>query len=123
MSRRASLRLERGGRAVRASLAAVSVLTLGALFAPVASATPAQVPLPGSAGNPGGAPSIGAHNASSQLLVTLVLAPRGGDAMDRLIASLSNPNSPNYHRWLANGEFYSRFAPSSSVRSSVHAFL
>src|SRR3954464_132933 len=98
MSRRPSLRLGSGGRAVRAAPVAISILTLGALFAPTASAAPSQVSVPGSAGNPAAAPSIGAHNAKSPLLVTLVLAPRGGDAMDRLIASLSNPNSPNYHR-------------------------
>jgi kumamolisin len=108
---------------VRASLAVLSVFTIGALFAPVTSAAPAAVPLSGSSGNPGGALSIGPHSLNAPMLVTLVLAPRGGDAMDRLIASLSNPNSPNYHHWLATGDFAARFAPSSSVRSSVRAFL
>src|SRR3954462_12207697 len=57
------------------------------------------------------------------MLVTLVLAPRGGGAMDQLATSLMVPTSQNYHRWLATGEFNARFAPTRSVRGDVRTFL
>src|SRR3954447_388220 len=102
MSRTAPLRLGRRGRVGRGFLPRVPVFLGGALLAPVTSAAPGPALLPGSAGNPSGATSIGPRSASAPMLVTLVLAPRGGDAMDRLIDSLSDPNSANYHHWLAS---------------------
>lgn len=123
MSWRASLRSPRKRRAGRASVALLSALAVGALFGPAVAAQPNAVAVPGSEGTPATATPLGRHEGGAGMLVTLVLAPRGGDAMDRFIATLSDPDSSNYHRWLTTGEFNARFAPEASVRAAARGFL
>jgi subtilase family serine protease len=106
-----------------AGLALLWVTSLGVLMGPTASAAPATVAIAGSSGTPATATDLGTHSADASMLVTLVLAPRGGDAMDRFIASLTDPGSPNYHHWLSTGQFNDRYAPSVDVRSAARNFL
>jgi len=60
---------------------------------------------------------------SSHMSVAIVLAPRNGAQLSSLLTDLYNANSPNYQRWLAPGEFLSRFAPTSAQIAAVTSYL
>ena len=57
------------------------------------------------------------------MTVELVLAPSNADEITRLLADVYNPKSANYQRWLAKGEFASRFAPSSEAVAAATNYL
>jgi subtilase family serine protease len=61
--------------------------------------------------------------SSSNMTVTVVLAPSNESQLSALLADLYNPNSGNYQQWLANGEFYSRFAPSAAQIEALENYL
>jgi subtilase family serine protease len=60
---------------------------------------------------------------SSQMSVDVVLAPQNPVEISALLADVYNTNSKNYQHWLAQGEFYSRFAPTSAQTAAVAAYL
>jgi subtilase family serine protease len=66
---------------------------------------------------------VGNHDANAQLTIELVLHPNNQAALDSLIASLYDPQSSQYHHWLATGAFASRFGPTASQLSAVTSFL
>ena len=55
----------------------------------------------------------------------LVLKPRAGakDSIDRLLAQLHDPRSPQYHQWLTPAEFGARFGIADDDLSEVRAWL
>jgi Pro-kumamolisin, activation domain/Bacterial Ig domain len=55
----------------------------------------------------------------------LVLKPRAGakDSIDRLLAQLHDPSSPQYHQWLTPAEFGARFGIADDDLSEVQAWL
>ncbi len=57
------------------------------------------------------------------MTVEVALAPSNQDELTRLLADVYNSNSANYQRWLAKGEFASRFAPSSRTVAAVSDYL
>ncbi len=61
--------------------------------------------------------------SSSKMTVDVVLAPSNQAELSELLASVYNPKSAQYQQWLAKGEFYSRFAPSSTQISEITAYL
>jgi subtilase family serine protease len=61
--------------------------------------------------------------SSSKIQVEVVLAPRNGSQLSDLLANLYNSESKSYQQWLAQGEFYSRFAPSDAQIAAVTQHL
>ncbi|HEV2721463.1 MAG TPA: protease pro-enzyme activation domain-containing protein, partial [Thermoanaerobaculia bacterium] len=55
----------------------------------------------------------------------LVLKPRAGakDSVDRLLAQLHDPSSPQYHQWLTPAEFGARFGIADDDLAEVQAWL
>jgi kumamolisin len=61
--------------------------------------------------------------SSAKMTIEVVLAPSNQEDLDKLLASVYDPNGPNYRQWLATGEFYSRFAPDAERIAAVVAHL
>ena len=61
--------------------------------------------------------------ASPRMEVDVVLAPRNESALSDLLADVYDTNSKNYQHWLGQGEFYSRFAPTSKQAKLVADYL
>src|SRR6266496_4409632 len=55
----------------------------------------------------------------------LLLKPRAGakDNVDRLLAQLHDPSSPQYHQWLTPAEFGARFGIADDDLAEVQAWL
>jgi subtilase family serine protease len=60
---------------------------------------------------------------SANMEVDVVLAPRNESALSDLLADRYNPQSKNYQHWLAQGEFYTRFAPTTQQIKAVTDYL
>jgi subtilase family serine protease len=60
---------------------------------------------------------------AATLAMRAVLAPRNQAELDQLISDLQNPSSPDYHHWLAPGEFTARFGPTPDQLAQVSAWL
>lgn len=61
--------------------------------------------------------------ASKTLRMQISLALHNPGAIENLIQAQQDPSSPQYHRWLAPGEFSARFGPTQAEMSSVAAWL
>ena len=61
--------------------------------------------------------------SSSNMTVDVVLAPSNESELSGLLASVYDPKSQSYHRWLGQGEFNMRFAPSSAQVAAVTDYL
>ena len=61
---------------------------------------------------------LGAYS-NARMSVTVVLAPSNGSTLSELLADRYNPQSENYGKWLATGEFYARFAPGADQIARV----
>ena len=67
--------------------------------------------------------TVTGNYTSSQMEVDVVLAPSNQSALSALLTDLYNPSSKNYQHWLAQGEFYKRFAPTSAQTKAVSDYL
>ena len=110
-----------------AASAAIAIAATGATaatsqIAAYSAQSGAFVALSGSVPDTSASRLVG-HHASGQMIVSLVLRPSGGAAMDRFLSSVYDPTSPLYHRWLARGEFVRRFAPAASDVAAARRFL
>jgi kumamolisin len=82
------------------------------------------VSLPGSFTTvPGDAHEIGSYTSAVPLAVSVVLQPTDAAGLRNLLAELYNPDSPQYHKWLAKGQFDALFAPSASEVAQATSFL
>jgi subtilase family serine protease len=63
------------------------------------------------------------HFTSSNMSVEIALAPGNASALSQLLANLYDPQSANYHQWLAQGEFDAQFAPSRAEVAAVTSYL
>jgi subtilase family serine protease len=61
--------------------------------------------------------------SSSNMAVDVVLAPNHESELSGLLASVYDPQSPGYRRWLGQGEFSARFAPSSAQVAALTQYL
>ena len=61
---------------------------------------------------------LGAYS-NTRMSVTVVLAPSNGSALSELLADRYDPQSENYGKWLAPGDFYARFAPGADQIAKV----
>jgi subtilase family serine protease len=108
------------------SVSAVLLTVAGAYTAagPRAVAEPSAVrlvALPGSAGQTTGH-QTGAY-VSNRMSVELTLQSRDPAGLSSALRSAYTEGSPGYHKWLAAGQFDARYAPASSVRAAVTAYL
>ena len=55
--------------------------------------------------------------------MTIDLNPTNRDELERLLSAQQDPTSPDYHRWLKQGEFDQRFGPDPVVRAAVTQWL
>lgn len=113
------------------SLAVLSCLfavTLSAFtfvnHASAATISNAYVPLGGSFTKaPAGAHMSGQHASNEPISVSLVLQPSNKAQLNSTLQSLYDPNSSQFHHWLAKGEFNNSFAPTASQTAQVRSFL
>jgi subtilase family serine protease len=61
--------------------------------------------------------------SSANMEVDVVLAPRNESTLADLLVDRYNPQSKNYQHWLAQGEFYARFAPTAQQIKAVTDYL
>lgn len=66
---------------------------------------------------------VGAPSASAKISFNVVLPLRNAAAANQLAASLTNPKSPNYGRYLSAAQFNARFAPTTAQVARVKSFL
>lgn len=70
-----------------------------------------------------GATSLGPLASSTALDLRVVLQPRDPAALARFVAAVSTPGSPEYGRYLAPGQFASRFGPTAAAVATVRSWL
>lgn len=117
--------VRRRRRAEIAAAGLAMIVMTGALAAAGASAASAAtvryVPLSGS--------TLATHAArlgsytSSRMSVEVALAPRDETGLSHLLSAMYAKGSPDYHHWLAKGQFDDRYAPSSATRAAVARYL
>jgi subtilase family serine protease len=66
---------------------------------------------------------LGPHPANAQITVALLLAMSQQDQAVGLMKGLYNPQSSQYHHWLATGEFAAQFGPTPNQLTAASAFL
>ena len=87
------------------------------------AAPPPYTSLSGSYTSTGSGSRLLGHHANRQLTVTVALQPSNAAQLSSMLASLYNPASPLFHRWLTQGEFTQLFAPPYSQIMQVREFF
>src|SRR5450631_2321784 len=109
----------------------LSWLVVGGVFGPVLSAgaaTPAGVgpwvrvagPVPTL---PSGAAVVGPSDTSATISVDVGLKPRDTAALDSFVSAVSRPGSPQYHHYLAPGQFATTFGPDPATIDATRSWL
>jgi subtilase family serine protease len=65
----------------------------------------------------------GADQNSNQVVFSVWLGWRHAAELDRTLAGLYDPASPDYHRWLTPDQFHTRFSPSRGDVTTVQSWL
>src|SRR5271168_1554804 len=60
---------------------------------------------------------------TASLSMRAVIALRNQAGLKQLLSDLQNPDSPNYHHWLAPGEFTALFGPTPDQVAQVSTWL
>jgi subtilase family serine protease len=112
-------------RGVGIAVLGLAVTAMTGAFAASASASgttgPRMVAL---SGNPAtaGASKTGSFS-SSQMTVSVALAPRNTKGLQALLKNLYTPGSGRYEQWLGKGQFNKRFGPSAATTAAVKHYL
>ena len=115
-------------RPIRGAAIAVLGLAVTAMtgaFAASASASGSPGPrMVALSGNPAatGAAKTGSFS-SSQMTVSVALAPRSLVGLQALLQSLYTPGNKKYQQWLAKGQFDRRFGPAAATTEAVEHYL
>ncbi|MGC9963695.1 MAG: S53 family peptidase, partial [Acidimicrobiales bacterium] len=72
---------------------------------------------------PGGARLLGAVTAGSEVSAGIVLAPSDPAALAATATAVSDPSSPNYGHYLAQGQFAAHFGPAPAALASVEELV
>jgi hypothetical protein len=72
---------------------------------------------------PAAATRVGAMDAAQQVHLTVSLKIRDQAGLNALLAGLADPKSPNYHHYLAKGQFGPVFGPTIDQVAAVEAAL
>ena len=102
-------------------------LIVGTLSAPTLAAAAGPSFVRPNALGPGGIPTgstpLGALPNDQRVSLNVVLPPSNGSRLQRLLKSLYDPSSTQYHQWLRAGQFDQRFGPSPADVANVEAWL
>jgi len=113
---------DRGDRVRNLLRGVLAVLMLGASLYSLAGATAAADPLIAQTPTPKTQPRIGRSNAQATVPLSVALKPVDENALNTFLAQLSDPQSPQYHKYLTPRQFTDRFfAPAD--RAQVVSFL
>jgi subtilase family serine protease len=103
--------------------AATLITPLAALSSPASAAQ----------ANPGFSSLVGSVNPTTDLItggynspamqVEVALTPRNEAGMNNLLDELYTQGSPQYHKWLADGVFNARYAPTLAAQHAVASYL
>jgi hypothetical protein len=130
--RHTGARRPRAGRTgVVLCAAALAVLGTGAAMGTAGAATPAGTAGPGGdvrlAGPapilPAGAQVVGPSTPSTQISAAVSLQPRDPAALQAFVTAVSTPGSPQYHHYLAAGQFGPTFGPTASTVAATRSWL
>lgn len=69
------------------------------------------------------AKTLGPVTSTAPMHILVGLKMHNAEKGQALLASMANPNSPGYHKFLSPGQFVSQFAPSESESQAVVAYL
>jgi hypothetical protein len=72
---------------------------------------------------PTGSTVVGPSDASAQLTAEVALEPRDEAALHAFVAAVSTPGSPQYHHYLAPGQFATTFGPTPDTIAATRAWL
>jgi subtilase family serine protease len=99
--------------------------SLAATTATAATARPAATPAFAALRNslPATTDTITGRYRSSRMSVEVTLAPRNQAGLAAELAAVYNSRSRSYHHWLAKGQFYARYAPTTAERDAVSSYL
>lgn len=111
-----------GGRGRGVLRAVMVVVMLGASLYTLAGGTAAADPLIAQTPIPKTQPRIGRSNAQATVPLTVALKPVDDNALNGFLAQLSNPQSPQYRKFLTPRQFTDRFFASAD-RAQVVNFL
>jgi subtilase family serine protease len=111
-------------RALALAAAPLPLLAAAAMAGTAVAQTEPLVSVPGNV-SPALAHSQrdGAVDASSKMSVSVALKLRNSSELDKFIADVSNPRSPQHGKFLTPAQFNDRFAPTQSTVDSVSNFL
>jgi len=70
----------------------------------------------------GKAMMTGHHNPRASLAISIALPPRNPDQLAQYLHDLQDPGSPNYHKFLAKGEYANAYGPKDQA-NAVQAYL
>ncbi|MFF9241730.1 protease pro-enzyme activation domain-containing protein [Streptomyces sp. NPDC014801] len=114
-------------KAYRWGAATIAALAVTATVAPVSYAATSGEPAPQRVGGapkvPAGAVRAADPKAGEALDLSVVLEPRDPAALNRFVAEVSDPASPNYRKYLGTGEFADRFGALPQTVERVRADL
>ncbi len=101
-------------------MAGLAAVPLGATAAGAATVRPNALS-PGVA--PVGASAVGSVPADQNLTISVAVPPSNQEGLNALLQGQSDPTSPEYHHWLARGQFATEFGPNQSDMSAVTSWL
>ncbi|WP_181139470.1 protease pro-enzyme activation domain-containing protein [Streptomyces sp. Ru71] len=114
-------------RAYRWGAATIAALAVTAVVTPVSYAATSAEPAPQRVGGtpkiPAGAVRAADPAAGQALDLSVVLEPRDPAALNRFVAEVADPASPNYRKYLRTGEFADRFGAAPQTVERVRAEL
>jgi kumamolisin len=110
--------------AVAALGLAITVASGGLASAAASPASPTSVAYVALRGTSPAVPDarLGSYS-SAQMSVEVALAPQDQTGLNDQLHSLYTEGSPNYHRWLAKGQFDKLYAPTTATQSAVASYL
>jgi subtilase family serine protease len=96
----------------------------GAATGPGGTGATGDVRLPGPAPTlPSGAAVVGPSTPSNQVTAAVSLEPRDPAALQAFVTAVSTPGSPQFHHYLAAGQFGSTFGPTASTVAATRSWL
>ncbi len=72
---------------------------------------------------PAGSAVVGPADASAEVTVDVALRPRDQSALDAFVAAVSTPGSPQFHHYLAAGQFGPMFGPTPETIAATRSWL
>jgi Pro-kumamolisin, activation domain/IPT/TIG domain len=83
-----------------------------------------EVRLPGPVPTlPSGAQVVGPSTPSNQISADVSLEPRDPAGLQAFVTAVSTPGSPQYHHYLAAGQFASTFGPTATSEAATRSWL